>query len=105
VAEEVKWFNAAKGLAPPVLRHSLFSVTKPGAPLPKDWLEILIFANSCSGETASVVRRAASSIPHPVVVVEGNMPEGKLNDGWLENSQWIWRQSGSPRSLNSPHSR
>jgi len=53
-----------------------------GAPLPKDWLEILIFANSCSDETASVARQAASSIPHTVVVVEENMPEGKLNAGW-----------------------
>ena len=45
-------------------------------------MEVLIFANNCTDETASIARQAARSIPHPVNVVEENMPAGQLNAGW-----------------------
>ena len=53
-----------------------------GAPIARGSLEILIFANNCTDETASVARNVSQSIPHPVRVVEENMPMGQLNAGW-----------------------
>jgi hypothetical protein len=53
-----------------------------GAPIARGGLEILVFANSCSDETASVARRASRSSPHTVTVIEEDMPAGQLNAGW-----------------------
>jgi hypothetical protein len=53
-----------------------------GAPTAQGCLEILIFANNCSDETASIARRFAQSMPHPVTVVEETMPASRLNAGW-----------------------
>jgi hypothetical protein len=53
-----------------------------GAPIAQGSLEILVFANNCTDQTVSVARQASQSIPHPVVVVEENMPTGQLNAGW-----------------------
>jgi len=53
-----------------------------GAPISLGCLEVLIFANNCSDETASIARQIARSIPHPVHVVEENMSTGQLNAGW-----------------------
>jgi hypothetical protein len=53
-----------------------------GAPVAQGSLEILVFANNCTDQTASVARRASQSIPHPVTVVEENMPARQLNAGW-----------------------
>ena len=52
-----------------------------GAPIPRGSMEILLFANNCTDETASVARQAAQSIPHPVIVVEENMPTEQRNAG------------------------
>jgi len=53
-----------------------------GAPIAQGSMEILVFANNCTDQTASVARRASQSIPHPVTVVEEDMPSGQLNAGW-----------------------
>lgn len=53
-----------------------------GAPIAQGSLEILIFANNCSDETAALARLASLAIPHPVRVVEEDMPEGQRNAGW-----------------------
>jgi hypothetical protein len=53
-----------------------------GAPMAQGSLEILVFANNCSDDTASVVRKVSQSSPHPVTVIEDNMPAGQLNAGW-----------------------
>jgi GT2 family glycosyltransferase len=53
-----------------------------GAPISQGCLEVLIFANNCTDETASVARHAARSIPHPVILVEENMPTGQRSAGW-----------------------
>jgi hypothetical protein len=53
-----------------------------GAPIPRGGLEVLVFANNCSDETAIIARKAALSNPHRVEVVEENMPVGHLNAGW-----------------------
>jgi hypothetical protein len=53
-----------------------------GAPIAEGSLEILVFANNCTDQTASVVRQASQSIPHQVTVVEQNMPARQLNAGW-----------------------
>ena len=53
-----------------------------GAPISRGSLEILIFANNCTDETATIARQAARSIPHPVTVVEETLPTGHLNAGW-----------------------
>lgn len=53
-----------------------------GAPIGPGCLEVLIFANNCTDATAAVARRASQSIPHPVIVVEEDMPSGQLNAGW-----------------------
>jgi GT2 family glycosyltransferase len=53
-----------------------------GAPIAQGRLEILVFANNCTDQTASVARQAAQTIPHPVTVIEENMPAGRLNAGW-----------------------
>ena len=53
-----------------------------GAPIAQGSLEILIFANNCSDDTAAVVRKASLSMPHPVTVIEETMSAGRLNAGW-----------------------
>jgi GT2 family glycosyltransferase len=53
-----------------------------GAPIAQGRLEILVFANNCTDQTASVARQAAQTIPHPVTVIEENMPAVRLNAGW-----------------------
>jgi hypothetical protein len=53
-----------------------------GAPMPSGSMEVLVFANNCTDETASIARQAARSIPHQVNVVEENMATGQLNAGW-----------------------
>jgi glycosyltransferase involved in cell wall biosynthesis len=53
-----------------------------GAPITRGSLEILVFANSCSDETVSLARTASQSSPHPVTVIEEEMPPGQLNAGW-----------------------
>ncbi|MGJ5177492.1 glycosyltransferase [Bradyrhizobium oligotrophicum] len=53
-----------------------------GAPIARGSLEILVFANSCTDDTAAVARQAARSIPHPVVVAEEDMPAARRNAGW-----------------------
>jgi len=53
-----------------------------GAPLARGTFEVLILANNCSDETASIARQTARSIPHPVKVIEEDMPDGQLNAGW-----------------------
>jgi hypothetical protein len=53
-----------------------------GAPIAPGCFEILIFANNCTDATAAVARQASESIPHPVRVVEEDMPLGQLNAGW-----------------------
>jgi Glycosyltransferase like family 2 len=52
-----------------------------GAPIAQGCFEILIYANNCSDETASIARQSSLSIPHPVRVVEEDMPVGQLNAG------------------------
>jgi hypothetical protein len=52
-----------------------------GAPIAPGCLEILVFANNCTDETAAVARQASRSTPHPVSVVEDDMPAGQLNAG------------------------
>lgn len=52
-----------------------------GAPIAQGRLEILVFANNCCDETVSVARRISKSIPHPVTVVEEDMPAAQLNAG------------------------
>jgi hypothetical protein len=53
-----------------------------GAPIPRGSMEVLVFVNSCTDETATMARQAAWSILHPVHVVEEKMPTGQLNAGW-----------------------
>ncbi len=53
-----------------------------GTPIPQGSLEILVLANNCNDKTASVVRQLSLSIPHPVKVVEENMPPDQVNAGW-----------------------
>lgn len=53
-----------------------------GAPIAPGCFEILIFANNCTDRTAAVARQAAQSIPHPVIVIEEDMPSGQRNAGW-----------------------
>ena len=53
-----------------------------GAPVGQGCFEILIYANNCSDGTAAIARQSALSIPHPVKVVEEDMPAGQRNAGW-----------------------
>lgn len=53
-----------------------------GAPIAQGCLEILIYANNCTDATAAIARQSSLSIPHPVRVVEEDMPAGQLNAGW-----------------------
>jgi hypothetical protein len=53
-----------------------------GTPIPPGSLEVIVFANNCSDDTASVVRQAVESSPHPIKLVEETLPAGKLNAGW-----------------------
>ncbi len=53
-----------------------------GAPITQGSLEVLVFANNCTDETASIARQASRLMPHPVKVVEEEMPAGQLNAGW-----------------------
>jgi GT2 family glycosyltransferase len=53
-----------------------------GAPIAQGRLEIMIFANNCTDETAAIARRAAAAVPHPVQIVSENLPENQRNAGW-----------------------
>jgi GT2 family glycosyltransferase len=53
-----------------------------GAPIEQGSLEILVFANNCTDETATVVRQAATSSPHLISVIEEDMPPSQRNAGW-----------------------
>ncbi len=53
-----------------------------GAPIAQGSLEVLVFANNCTDETASIARQASRLMPHPVKVVEEEMSAGQLNAGW-----------------------
>lgn len=70
----------------PYIAHCLAALAlqrdEAGAPIEQGRLEILILANNCSDQTASVARQASRSIPHPVRVVEEDMPAGQRNAGW-----------------------
>jgi hypothetical protein len=53
-----------------------------GAPIERGRLEILIFANNCMDETASIARQASQAMPHPVFIVEEHLPPEYRNAGW-----------------------
>jgi hypothetical protein len=53
-----------------------------GSPVAQGSLEILIYANNCSDETSAIARHASQSMPHPVRVIEEDMPDGQRNAGW-----------------------
>jgi GT2 family glycosyltransferase len=74
-----------------------------GRPLVRDSFGVLIFANNCSDQSASLARSLAESLPFPVRIVETRLPSTKAHAGgarraamnlagaWLERD----RQSGS----------
>ncbi len=53
-----------------------------GLPIPAGSLEVLVFANNCSDETASVAREFARLMPHPTKVIEEQLPAARLSAGW-----------------------
>jgi Glycosyltransferase like family 2 len=53
-----------------------------GAPVPQGAFKILIYANTCSDDTADVVRAYARNMPHPVSVIEEQLPPGQRSAGW-----------------------
>jgi cellulose synthase/poly-beta-1,6-N-acetylglucosamine synthase-like glycosyltransferase len=53
-----------------------------GAPIARGSFEVLVFANNCSDDTATVARRSAQASPHLITVFEETLPPGKLNAGW-----------------------
>ncbi|MGP9810569.1 glycosyltransferase [Rhodopseudomonas sp. NSM] len=52
-----------------------------GRPVPAGAFEILVYANNCSDSTAEVARAFASCIPHPVIVIEAQLPPKQLSAG------------------------
>ena len=57
-----------------------------GAPVPEGAFEILIFANNCNDATADMARSFAALMPHPVKVIEEQLPPGTLSAGWPDRS-------------------
>jgi len=53
-----------------------------GAPVEAGAFQVLVFANNCTDRTAAVVNDFASRMPHPLRVVEAQLPIGQRNAGW-----------------------
>ncbi|RJF74171.1 glycosyltransferase [Rhodopseudomonas palustris] len=52
-----------------------------GAPVRAGAFEILVFANNSTDATADVAREFAALVPHPVVVIEAQLPPDQLSAG------------------------
>ena len=52
-----------------------------GAPVRAGAFEILVFANNCTDATAETARAFAANVPHPVIVVEEQLPAGQRSAG------------------------
>ncbi|ABD08794.1 Glycosyl transferase, family 2 [Rhodopseudomonas palustris HaA2] len=52
-----------------------------GCPVRAGAFEILIYANNCSDSTVEVVRHFACCIPHPIIVIEAQLPPSQLSAG------------------------
>jgi GT2 family glycosyltransferase len=53
-----------------------------GTPIEPGLMEIIIFANNCTDDTAAVARQLAQTIPHPVSIVEERLAPANQNAGW-----------------------
>jgi len=53
-----------------------------GAPVAQGAFEILVYANNCTDETAAIARAFAAKVPHPLRVVEEQLPPFRQNAGW-----------------------
>jgi GT2 family glycosyltransferase len=53
-----------------------------GAPVARGAFEIMVYANNCTDGTAAIVRAFAAKVPHPLHVVEEQLPKTRQNAGW-----------------------
>jgi hypothetical protein len=53
-----------------------------GAPVARGAFEIMVYANNCNDGTAAIVRDFAAKVPHPLHVVEEELPLTRRNAGW-----------------------
>jgi hypothetical protein len=53
-----------------------------GAPVKRGAFEIMVYANNCNDGTAAIVRGFAARLPHPLQVVEEELPLPRRNAGW-----------------------
>lgn len=73
-----------------------------GAPIPSGQFEILIFANDCTDGTTEIAKAFARRVPHPVSVLEENLPDGQTNAGWARKRAMdlaairLAKQAGTP---------